>query len=103
MDNKKLNCQAPQCGYWREDNGCSINNDANNGQEICDKGEARYEHQVFVVVEGGNVISVYSDNPDISVDVLDLDNARADTENEDALDEMRQRIEEIEEKYHQSY
>ena len=103
MSNKKLNCQAPQCGYWREETGCSINDAADNGREICEKGEGRYGCQIFVVVEGGLVTGVCSDNPDVSVEVLDIDNASQDTENENALDETRQRIEEINELYYPVY
>jgi transcription elongation factor Elf1 len=99
----KLNCKAPQCGYWRDEIGCSLNGEAGNGKEICDKGEARYEHQVFIIVDGGNVTAVYSDNPDIAIEVLDYDNARHDEENEDALDEMSTRVDGIEAKYHTLY
>ena len=105
MDKKKLNCQTPQCGYWREDIGCSLNDEADNGDSICGKGEERYANQVFVIVDGGLVSNVYSDKPpsDLSVEVLDLDNAREDAEDENALDDMRKRIEEISEKYHHIY
>ena len=102
-DKYELNCQAPQCGYWREESGCSINDAANNGMDICDRGEARYENQIFIVVDDGNFTSVFSDNPDIAVKVFDYDNARYDGENEDAFDEMRVRVEEIEAKYHSLY
>ena len=103
MDKGKLNCQAPQCSYWRENCGCSCDRNADNGQLVCDKGEERYEYQIFVVVEGGNVIGVYSDKPEINVELCDLDNARADTENENALDDTQKRFDEIAEKYHHIY
>jgi transcription elongation factor Elf1 len=103
MAKKKLNCQSPQCGYWREATGCSIDENADNDALICEKGEERCEYQIFVVVEGGLVNSVFSDKPDIAVEVLDLDAAGQDSENEDVKDEMRERIENIETKYHQLY
>jgi len=101
METKKLTCSAPQCGYWREESGCSRDENADNGRDICERGEERCEYQTFIVVEGGNVIGAYSDKPEISVEVLDLDNSQVDTEDENALDKMRQRIETITEKYHQ--
>ena len=104
-ETKKLNCRAPQCGYWREDSGCSLDEHADNGEEICGKGEERYENQIFVIVEGGLVQAIYSDKPpsDLSVEYLDIDNAKADDENENALTEMRERIEVIEGRYHQIF
>ena len=92
---------APQCGYWREDCGCSLDENANNGAVICDMGEERCENQIFVIVDGGLVANIYSDKPssDLSVELLDLDNARVE-DDENALAKMRKRITEIEEKYH---
>lgn len=103
MENKKLNCETPQCGCWNENNGCTIDENVNNGQLICEKGEERYEHQIFVVVEAGNVISTYSDKPEINVKILDLDNAKYDNDNKNSADEMRERIDQIEERYHQIF
>jgi len=105
MDNKKMNCRAPQCGYWREECGCSVNEAADNGYDICEKGEERCENQLFVIVDGGLVQSIYSDKPssELAVEILDLDNAEVDEDNENALDEMRRRVGKIEAMYHHIY
>ena len=99
MDNK-INCYSPQCGYWNENDGCSIDSTACNGHQICDKGEERYEYRIFAVVEGGRITGVYSDNPEIYVEILDLGNADYEDNNENASSDMRKRIENIETKYH---
>ena len=52
-------------------------------------------HQIVVVVEGGNVMSVFATFPaeyQIDVEILDFDNARTGADNPDALDEMQKRL-----------
>ena len=100
---KKLNCYASQCCFWDETCGCTKKDDADNGRELCSVGEELYEYKIFVIVDGGMVSGVYSDKPDIAVEILDFDCARQDGENENALDEMRNRVENIEAKYHMLY
>ena len=43
--------------------------------------------KVVIVVSGGNVQSVYSDDENCSVDLIDYDNAEAEGEVEEAEDE----------------
>ena len=106
MDKKKLNCYASQCCYWDEACGCAKNNGADNDRELCDEGEEITKYKIFVIVDRGMVTGVFSDNPGIAVEIIDCDSDCQDEEDEgdgNALDEMRERAENIEAKYHTLY
>ena len=57
---------------------------------------------IVIVVEGGNVQAVYSDEAQEDIKVLDLDNA-ADPDSEVAPEQMRREIAQVERKMHPVY
>jgi hypothetical protein len=64
------------------------------------------KHQITIVVDGGAVQSVYASLPasmGVAVEILDFDNARADTDNPNALGDMRKLAAETAETQRQIY
>ena len=68
--------------------------------------DKRGPHTITAVVEGGNLMAVYTtlpDDCDITVELIDLDNARVDGDNPNALEEARERLTVVEEEQSQIY
>ena len=97
MDKSELNCKSPQCVNWDEDKGCTVDVTSSNGDQICENGEERYEYSIFAIVEDGRITGVYSDNTELYINILDLDDAKRN-EDENALSDMRSYIKNLESK-----
>lgn len=53
------------------------------------------ENQIVIVVEGGVAVEVYSDIPDLNLEVLDIDTESADPEYEEEAQKLRALIKKL--------
>jgi len=53
------------------------------------------ENQIVIVVEGGVAVEVYSDIPDLNLEVLDIDTESSDPEYEEEAQKLRALIEKL--------